>query len=169
MIQIRFLPLLTISALSLSGCAASGPYPSLAPRPIEQAAAAQPATVPMVVIAPSDPARVARVRALVNKAEAGVAGFNTALSAAQQAVGGGKAKGSDGWISAQVAVSRLERMRETAGGVLSDLTVEQRTLLMGPESDDKAMLEAAFNQVAAIDQSQSDSVRALLSKLGGSR
>jgi hypothetical protein len=167
--QTKFFPALALCTLSLSGCAASGPYPSLAPRPIEQAAAAQPATVPMVVIAPSDPERVARVRALVSKAEAGVAGFNAALVTAKQAVGGGKAKGSDGWISAQVAVSRLERMRETAGGILSDLTVEQRKLLIGPESDDKAMLEAAFNQVAVIDQSQSDAVRALLSKLGGAQ
>ena len=162
-----FGPTLVGMVFLLTGCAASGSFPSLAPRPIEQAAAAQPATTPMVVIAPSDPARVARVRALVEKAQAAVPDFNTALAAAQQAVGGGKAAGSDGWIAAQVAVSRLERTREPIGTVLSELTVEQRTLLMGPESDDRAMLEAAFAQVSTLDQQQGDAVRGLIAKLGG--
>jgi hypothetical protein len=158
---------LALYAWSLTGCAASGSFPSLAPRPIEQAAAAQPATTPMVVIAPSDPARVARVLALVEKAQAAVPDFNSALAAAQAAVGGGKTTGSDGWIAAQVAVSRLERMREPVGTILSELTVEQRKLLMGPESDDRAMLDAAFDQVSGLDQKQAGAVRELLAKLSG--
>ena len=163
----NFTSALAAATLSLSGCATSGSFPSLAPRPIEQAAAAQPPTTPVVVIAPSDPARVARVRVLVEKAQAGVPDFNSALALASQAVGGGKATGSDGWITAQVAVSRLERMREPVGTVLSELTTEQRTLLMGPESEDRAMLEAAFAQVSALDQQQAEAVRGLIAKLSG--
>jgi hypothetical protein len=157
--------LLIALAAALPGCAASGTFPSLAPRAIERADSNAPATTPMIVIAPSDAARVARVRALVQKAEAGVPGFNTALSAARQAVGGGKVAGSDGWIAAQVAVSRLERMREPVGTVLSELTVEQRDVLLGPESEDRAMLEAAFQKVAALDTEQAAAVRSLIGNL----
>jgi hypothetical protein len=157
--------LMTASAFSLAGCAAQGTFPSLAPRAVETAAANEPATTPMVVIAPSDPARVARVQALVRKAEAGAPAFATALSAARQAVGGGKVAGSDGWIAAQVAISRLERMREPVGTALSELTVEQRDVLLGPESEDKAALADAFARVSALDSDQAKAVSALIATL----
>jgi hypothetical protein len=163
--QVSPLALLFAFAGFLPGCAASGSFPSLAPRAIEQAAANTPATIPMVVIAPSDPARIARVQTVVRQAEAGVSGFNTALSAARQAVGGGKTAGSEGWIAAQVAVSRLERMREPVGLALSTLTAEQRELLLGPESEDRAMLESAFQKVSALDVEQAAAVRSLIATL----
>jgi hypothetical protein len=159
------LALIIVAAVLLGGCAAQGTFPSLAPRAVETAAANEPATTPMTVIAPSDPARVARVQALVRKAEAGRPAFESALSSARQAVGTGKAAGSDGWIAAQVAVSRLERMREPVGTVLSDLTVEQREVLLGPESEDRAVLTEAFARVSALDSEQAKAVSALIAAL----
>ncbi len=153
------------SAFLLGGCAAQGTFPSLAPRAVETAVANEPATTPMTVIAPSDRALVARVQALVRKAEAGRSAFDSALSSARQAVGTGKSAGSDGWIAAQVAVSRLERMREPVGAVLSDLTVEQREVLLGPESEDRAVLAEAFARVSALDIEQAKAVNGLIATL----
>jgi hypothetical protein len=56
-------------------------------------------------------------------------------------------------------------MREPVGLVLSELTVEQRDVLLGPESEDRAMLEAAFQKVAALDTEQAAAVRSLIGNL----
>jgi hypothetical protein len=150
-----------ISSATLAGCAAKGEFPSLAPRPYEQGrpASSAPATaVPDV----SDAARVARINAAVQRAEAGREAFNAALSAARSAVSasqGGYA--SEGWIAAQMAVSRAERTREPVQAALAELDAELRSVLTGPPTSDRAILESAIARVMALDTEQGSALAAL--------
>jgi hypothetical protein len=152
--------LMICAGLALGGCAGQGAFPSLAPRAVETRQA--PVALPPVVLV-TDPAAQARVRAALAKAQAAVAGFNEALSAAQNAPGG--ARGSDGWIAAQMAVSRLERTREPVKIALIDLTEEQRLILFGPPSADRAMVEAAIAEVIRIDDAQTAAMAAVLARV----
>src|SRR6478752_7981612 len=98
------LPLAAVAGLgaALAGCAAPGPYPSLAPRPIEKMLG-EPGVPPVVAPLPDDPAVAARVASLLGEARAGDSAFRAALPAAAKAVRGAGAVGSDRWIEAQQA------------------------------------------------------------------
>ena len=92
------LPIL-VPLLLAAGCAAPGPYPSLAPRPAEQAYAEDPEErkpTPQ----PDDPALAGEIDRLLAEAKAGAAEFDSALPAAQAAAGAADAAGSDAWIEA---------------------------------------------------------------------
>ncbi len=158
-------PALAIAAL-LAGCAVSGEYPSLAKRPFEKPPA-NPTSPPPAAVVPSDPALQGRVADMLKLARAGVADFDATLPAAREAVrrGTGAAEGSDPWIEAQMAVSRLERTLEPARNALADLDDERRILDQHPGSPDQPALEAAIAEVEMIDARQSSSIRALLALL----
>ena len=156
-----------VIALSLlSGCSAKGEFPSLAPRAFERPASTTAPVAPPAALAPSDGARLARLAASVQKAEASMAGFNAALVPAQQAVAGNdKQRGSERWIAAQMAVSRLERTRLEAEAALAEIDSEKRLLLLGPASEDLATLEVAWTRASAINSVQLSAVRSLLDQL----
>ena len=163
-------PLLLISAATslalLSGYASKGEFPSLAPRAFERPASATAPVAPPVALAPSDGARLARLAASVQKAESSMAGFDAALLPAQQAVAGNdKQRGSERWIAAQMAVSRLERTRLDAEAALAEIDSEKRLLLLGSPSEDMATLEAAWMRASAINSAQLSAVRVLLDQL----
>jgi hypothetical protein len=161
-----FIALAPFSALMLGACADPGSFPSLAPRPYEKGGAVPAA--PVETIKPSDPALLDRLNAAVARAEAGQGAYATALASARSATAAGAGQsGSEAWIEAQMAVSRLERTREAAQGALADLDQEKRVMLFGPPSADLPAMEAAMARVSAIDGEQLAAVTALVRRLQG--
>ena len=150
----------------IAGCAAPGEYPSLAKRPFEKPPS-NPSPTPVESTIPSDAAVQARIADALKKARDGVADFNATLPLARSAAerGTGTPEGSDPWIDAQMAVSRLERTLEPARNALADLDDERRLLDQHPGSPDQPALEAAIAEVEMIDARQSASIRELLALL----
>jgi hypothetical protein len=162
-------PLLLLPLAVLAGlaaCAAPGPYPSLAPRPIERMLG-EPGVPPVVAPLPDDPAVAARVASFLADAKAGDAEFRTALPAASAAVRRAGAVGSDRWIEAQQALSRAETGEMRTARALSDLDrygVDQanaRALSPG----DLARLQAAAADVQRLADSQQAEIRRLQAAL----
>lgn len=116
----RALPPLLAAALALGGCAADGSFPSLAPREAERLyAAGDPLqTTPD---APVRPGLADRVAGFVAAAAAGEADFASALAAAQPLAARAGTRGSESWIAAQQAISRVEAARAATTRALGDL------------------------------------------------
>lgn len=151
--------------LVLSGCAAPGPYPSLAPRPAEKAYA-EDAEERKPTPQPDDPALAGEIDRLLAAGRAGAAEFDSALPAAQRAASAAGGSGSDSWIEAQQALSRLEaaRARTTAAVADLDRLAVERTSAGTLGSGDSERLRAATAELQAITDSQADR----LQRLGGS-
>jgi hypothetical protein len=168
-LNIVFAPTVLATLALLSGCADAGTYPSLNPRPIELKAKEmlnEPApTAP--VLAPSNPALLAKIAGLVGQARDSDAAFRTALNEARSVVaaGAGKPGGSEAWVAAQLALSRVEAKRAPVGAVLAELDEERRTLLLGPESADTDALERASAQVETLDATQRQEMTQLSDRL----
>ncbi|QAY75450.1 hypothetical protein [Sphingosinicella sp. BN140058] len=106
--------------LLAAGCAAPGPFPSLAPRPAEALyASGDPERVP--VPAPDRPAIASRIAEFAAAARAGDAAFGEAVAAARPIVGRAGGAGSDSWVAAQQAVSRAQTGRSATLRALADL------------------------------------------------
>lgn len=111
--------LLSLLPLAAAGCATGGDFPSLAPRAIEQLSFEEPIKVDPPV-AP-DPSLLGRANALLAEARAGDAAFEIALGQAQQRARGAGPTGSDSWVQAQEAISRVEAARLRTTTALADL------------------------------------------------
>lgn len=157
-----------VAAVFLSACAAEGTYPSLAKRPFETGGTVPPPP-PAPPTAPSDQALLARVASAVKDAKDGGPAFENALGAAKDAVkrASGTAEGSEPWIAGQMAVSRLERTLEPAQSALSSLDEERRLVQQNPNSPDLPAIQAAIDDVQAIEDRQSASVKELVAMLSG--
>jgi hypothetical protein len=156
-------PLAILVPLSLAaGCAAPGPYPSLAPRPAEKAYA-EDAEERKPVPQPDDPALASEIDRLVAEAKAGAAEFDAALPAAQAAASAAGAAASDSWIEAQQALSRLEAARARTTAALADLdrlTVERAGAgTLG--STDSERLRAATAEIQTLADAQADRLQRL--------
>ncbi|HYG48523.1 MAG TPA: hypothetical protein VD846_11360 [Allosphingosinicella sp.] len=145
-----------------SGCAAPGPYPSLAPRPAEKAYADD-ADERKPTPQPDDPALAAEIDRLLAAARAGAAEFDSALPAAQAAAGRAGAAGSDAWIEAQQALSRLEaaRARTTAAQADLDRLAVERTSSGTLGEADSERLRAATVEIQTLADSQADRLQRL--------
>lgn len=152
-----FVPLLVAT-----GCAAPGPYPSLAPRAAEQAYA-EDAEERKPTPQPDDPALAAEIDRLLAAARAGAAEFDSALPAARAAAGKAGAAGSDSWIEAQQALSRLEsaRARTTAAVADLDRLAIERISAGTLGSGDSERLRRATEEVQALTGSQADRLQRL--------
>jgi hypothetical protein len=145
-----------------AGCAAPGPYPSLAPRAAEKAYA-EDAEERKPVPRPDDPALAGEIDRLLAEAKAGAAQFDSAFPAAQRAAGAAGAAESDAWIEAQQALSRLEsaRARTTAAQAdLDRLAVERAGAGTLGEADSER-LRAAAAEIQALADSQADRLQRL--------
>jgi len=134
-------PILCLAGLvPLAACAPEGPYPSLEVRPIEKryAAAGDEPGTPAPPSIPEDVTLADRVAALSAAALQGQIEFARALPIARAAVARAGAPGSDSWIDAQQAASRLEVARA--------LTVDALT-----ELDQLALEKAAAGPLAPAD------------------
>jgi hypothetical protein len=156
-------PPATLFLLALAaGCAAPGPYPSLAPRPAEKAYA-EDAEERKPTPQPDDPALAGEIDRLLAAGIAGAAEFDAALPAAQRAARAAGAAGSDGWIEAQQALSRLEaaRARTTAAAADLDRLAVERTSAGTLGSGDSERLRAATAQLQSLSDSQADRLQRL--------
>jgi hypothetical protein len=155
-----------IPLLVAAGCAAPGPYPSLAPRPAEKAYADD-AEERKPTPQPDDPALAREIDRLLAEAKAGAAEFDSALPAAQATASRSGGAGSDSWIEAQQALSRLETARARTTAALADLdrlAVERAAAGTLGESDAQR-LRAATAEIQGLADSQSDRLQRLGSSL----
>jgi hypothetical protein len=107
-------------AAALAACAAPGPYPSLEPRDVERRyAAGDPERVPEA--APDLPEFAGGVAGMLAEGRRGDAEFERALVAARPLVARAGASGSESWIAAQQALSRVEAARAPTVRALADL------------------------------------------------
>src|SRR3954467_4490793 len=99
--------LAALAAALLAGCVSQGPFPSLAPRPAEQEDWSEEPVHAAPVVA-DDASLRARIAALLTQAHDGERAFDADLPAAERAAAHVGAEGSDSWIEAQQAISRLQ-------------------------------------------------------------
>jgi hypothetical protein len=156
---------IVLALLLASACAAPGPYPSLAPRPAEQLNPDADERRP--TLQPDDPALAARIEALADSARAGAAAFEAALPAAEAAVAAAGPAGSDGWIEAQQAVSRLEAARAPTTAALADLDAlaVERNAAGTLSPGDRERLGAAVAASQALADAQAERVGRLEARL----
>ncbi|HET9637979.1 MAG TPA: hypothetical protein VFP12_02110 [Allosphingosinicella sp.] len=156
-------PLAILLPLAIvAGCAAPGPYPSLAPRPAEKAYA-EDLEERQPTPQPDDPALAGEIDRLLAEARAGSADFDSALPAAQAAAGAAGAAGSDSWIEAQQALSRLETARARTTAALADLDrlAVERTGAGTLGAGDSERLRRATEEMQALADSQADRLQRL--------
>ena len=137
----------------LAGCITHGPWPSLAPRPDEGLTIEEPVReAPQIA---DDSALRVRINNLVAEARAGNAAFERDYGDAARTSASAGAEGSDSWMAAQQALSRLEAAR----GRTSDAAAELHQLAVAragqPTSPgDQAALEAAIDQADSVVAAQ---------------
>jgi hypothetical protein len=153
--------LAALAALLLAGCVSAGPFPSLAPRPAEQEDWSEEPVRPIPVVA-DDPALRARIAALLDEARAGQRAFEAEAPGAERAAARAGREGSDSWLEAQQAISRLEAARGRSGTALADLHALALARAAGPTSEaDQAALKAAIEEAEAIAAGQQQRIDAL--------
>jgi hypothetical protein len=157
------LPLALLAiAPTLGGCAVDGRYPSLSPRPIEDISLAEPTPPPVPKGTPESQA-AARYAPVVEKARAADVDFNHALEAARPALtaGRGAAQGSDGWLAAQAALTRVEAARDPVTAALADLDAARNGDAPRADSGIAAAVAQAYSAVQAIDAEEARALTAL--------
>lgn len=137
------------AATLLAGCITHGPFPSLAQRPDERLSIDEPVReAPHIA---DDSALRVRINALLAEARAGDAAFERDYDAAARAVSRAGPQGSDSWMTAQQAVSRVEAARGSTGNAAAELHQLAVARADQPTSPaDQAALEAAIDQADAI-------------------
>jgi len=154
--------------LAASACAPEGPYPSLAPRPIEKAMADS-EELPAPAAITDDAGLPARIEALMVQARRGEADYQAALPEARAAASSAGASGSDSWIVAQQALSRLEAARAATAGALADLDAlalaEASARPLSPADGER--LNAATREAQALAERQRAEIVKLQAKIGG--
>jgi hypothetical protein len=179
--RFRAFPAAFVALPLLGGCAAQGPFPSLAPRAVEgnltcrSGAAGCPdvdAGAPQAAPAASppinaDPQLGARVAELLAAAQAGQADFAASLPAARAAAEGAGAAGTDSWVAAQQEISRLEAARARTVDALAELDALaiRRSDAPVSEADYQAVLAAVeeARALAETQQAELDRITGLIS------
>lgn len=153
--RIRLPIVLALSAMT-SACGLSSDYPSLAPRPEELGQSPQPkaaATAPL----PPDPQLAPMLDKLLASAQSGDAAFRAAAARTEQVVERAGGEGSDSWIEAQLALSRLESARTPTTVAAAELETLTRTRIEEAPSAAKAdvgAIMAAADQVRTLIDAQ---------------
>jgi len=159
---------LTIAVL-LQGCAASTDYPSLAVRPVERVeGSGLPATGSAEAIPTLPPASAdltSRLSGLVAVARKAHTNFQAKQASTERAVAAAGPARSDGWTSAEVALSDLQTSRSgalTALAELDQLYVDERAAHPEQVSPAAAAIATAREQVDGWVSTET----ALVSRLG---
>jgi len=161
--------LLSASMALLGGCAEQGHFPSLLPRPIEKLGTgdAEPEAAPSPSI-PQDPALGQQLAQLLDRARQGQQAFDKDYGAAESAVARAGASGSENWIAAQVAVSRLEGARADTTAALSDLDALVLTRTRegkGTNEADQAAVASTRDQIQSLAEGQAEKIASLSTRL----
>ncbi len=152
---------LPAATLALGACVSQGPFPSLAPRPGEQVAIEEP--VREIPAAADDPALRSAIAGLLEAARDGGRSFDADLAATQAAVARAGAEGSESWVEAQQAISRLESARNRTTQAVDDLhrlslsRADRPTSPADQQAIDSAI--AAAEGIAAEQQARIDRIR----------
>ena len=152
-----------------AGCAAPGPYPSLAVRDVERRYEAERTAMPEAEapLPPADTGLAERVRALVARAEAGHAAFLAQVDEARALAAAAGAAGGEAWVLAQQAVSRAEAARTPTAHALGDL--DALALAQAAEGtltgSDLAVIAAGLAEVEALKERQNEALAALKAAL----
>jgi hypothetical protein len=150
----RFLALAALLAAGLAGCVSQGPFPSLAPRPAEQEDWTEEPVHAAPVVA-DDATLRPRIASLVAEAREGERAFAADLPAARRATALPGPEGSDSWIEAQQAISRLQAARGRTDDAAAELHQMRLARSGQPTSAaDLAALDAAIEQVGTIAERQ---------------
>ena len=159
------------AALTLTGCASiEGDFPPLSKRPYESA---DPLAEPEAVAAPLSTTLPAdlqtKVTALLARARAAQASFNTALpaatNAAQSAAGG--TVGSESWVNAHMLLSRADAARSdsvAALGEIDRLIAGERE--KGADAGLVSLLSVPQSQIAALVNAQTAEIERLSRLIG---
>nr|WP_294810147.1 hypothetical protein [uncultured Sphingomonas sp.] len=160
-----FAPVALVAALT--GCTQSpGAYPSLLPRPIEGGSFAEPQR-PAPVVAP-DAALDKRIAEFNASLTAGNQQFAAAAQEAEAkvAVSRGIPQGSDAWLDAQTALSRLESLRAPLLIALSDL--EEIAIERGKAGQPPyPALDLAITAADTMTTAQGDRIKSIEAALAG--
>lgn len=158
--------LLCAALLPLCACTVTdGPYPSLAPRPVEKLGFDEPAA-PAPAPPAADPALDARIADNARERAAAAAAFDTGVVRAQRlarAARGAQA-GSDRWLDAQTAVAELDALRarhQDALGVLEDLAATRAQSLQPAYP----ALEEALTTARATSAAETRQIDAIVATL----
>ena len=158
-----------LSLLMLSACSApGGPYPSLQPRAAESIDPRVPVVRPMND-RPATASLTARLAALVNQAQGGNAAFDRAASEAERLSSAAGSPQSEGWISAQQALSGAIAARQPtveALGDIDELAANALQVQKGFAPNDLAAIQSAAETVGSIDRGQSERIAAIQRRLG---
>jgi predicted small lipoprotein YifL len=148
-----FRVLAILAAALLAGCTTKGPFPSLAQRPDERLSIDEPVReAPHIA---DDSALRVRINTLLAEARAGNTAFERDYDAAARTASRAGPEGSDSWMAAQQAVSRVEAARGRTGNAVAELHQLVVTRADRPISpDDQAALEAAIDQADGIVAAQ---------------
>jgi hypothetical protein len=134
---------------SLGGCVTEGPFPSLAPRPDERLAIEEPVRAAAVVA--DDPALPVRIAALLGEARQGARLFDSDYAAAARAAARRGAAGSDSWVEAELALSRVEAARGRTSDAAADLHQLALAFADRPISaGDQEALDAAIAEIDGV-------------------
>ena len=164
----RASPTILAAALLTAGCAAAGSFPSLAPREVEAIyAAGDP--LQSAPDAPNREGLAERLGAFSAAAADGSGAFERALAAARPVVARAGGRGSESWLAAQQAVSRVEAARAQTSRAVADLDeyvlAEARK---GPLSiADYERLTAAMERLHGLSSRQQAAADALRRSLSG--
>ncbi len=154
-------PVILASSI-LTGCTDPNEYPSLSPRPIEQSAKAMLDDAPPtpVPVTPSQPAFLSEIAHIVAEAERAATQFDSVIAAERAAIrtGSGAVMGSENWVVAQVAQSRVEHERGPVKAALANLEDLSRAMMAKGPSADQAAFDAALARVQGIDLAQSEAL-----------
>jgi hypothetical protein len=147
-----------LPTLLLSGCAAPATdIPSLAPRPIERAdAAPAPSVIPPAPVALSEQ-QLARLTELVARAKADKSEFDRGLAALAPAISRGRqaARGSEAWVAAEQAASRLAQLLMPLTSAQADLdALVQTALSKGSSVRDPALISAQQQLSSSLAEAQ---------------
>ena len=167
-VRLRLLLSLPAVAGGLAGCVAADGFPSLAQRPAERNISIEEPVRPAVDV-PSDPALRAQIVQLLAQAADGNRAFYSALAPAQAAVAAAGGAGSESWVEAQQALSRLEATREPTARALAELDRLALARAELPTNEgDFAAISAAIaeaGRIAADQQQVWDRLRGRLASL----
>ena len=156
------------AATLIGGCTEAGDsrYPSLLPRPIESQSLAEPVRpAPVVVPDPALDARIAEILARLDQANAS---FVSAAQATEAtiAVSRGVPEGSEAWLEAQAALTRVDAERMPVNAALADLE-ELGIARAGAGLPPYPALEAAMARADALAGEQAARVTGLEAALAG--
>lgn len=160
---------LLLTVLVLSACSApGGPYPSLQPRAAE---AIDPRLQPVRPIndRPVTPALASQLASLVDQARSGETAFETAMADAERLAGSAGSPESEGWISAQEALSAAIAARRPTALAEADIDALGANALQthgGIAPTDLKAINGAAAEVATIARGQTDRIDAVKKRLG---